>query len=275
MEVLARLPPALLSHLRIVAARDFNVQAVDDWEALARAIRATPVDVAVIDPREGGTMRTEEIRQLLGRYGSLPVVVYTTLTPEALQATVELAKYGVQHVVLRGFDDEPRRFRALLERVPADAMSEQMLGLLAVALEGAPLPLVRAVERLFRTPHGFRDVEDLAVAAGLNRRSLDRWLDRIGVASAKSFVVGARMLRGYFYMRDTGYLLDDVAAKLGYPTARLFARQMRLATGLMPSTIRNRVEPEEFVANLAARLCRRERGLNGDVRETDAHTGSR
>ena len=101
-------------------------------------------------------------------------------------------------------------------------------------------------------------MQDLAVAAAMTRRSLDRWLDRTGIAPAKMLVIGARLLRAYHYMRDPGYLLEDVAAKLGYPTARLFARQMRLATGLMPSTVRERVAPDRFVATLGARLCQRD-----------------
>jgi AraC-like DNA-binding protein len=218
-------------------------------------------------------MRTAELRQLLERFATLPIVVYTTLSPEALQGVVELAKYGVQHVVLRGFDDEPRRFRALLERLPAYALSERLLESLAEPLCATPPALVRAVERLFRSPQGFHDVGDLAAAAGMTRRSLDRWLDRAGVASAKMLVVGARMLRAYHYMRDPGYLLEDVAAKLGYPTARLFARQMRLVMGVMPSAVRAGIGPEQFVDKLAAAMRQRHRETHGDVRTTDTHTG--
>ncbi|HEU4565093.1 MAG TPA: helix-turn-helix domain-containing protein [Gemmatimonadaceae bacterium] len=258
MEVVARLSSSLASHLRIVLGREHTLTETGDWEALSQCIRSRPADVVVLDPRDGGGLRTDEVRQLLEQFESLPVVVYTTLSPESLQGIVKLAKHGVQHVVLRGFDDEPRRFRALLDRLPAYAMSERLLEALAGPLGDVPAPLVRAVERLFRSPHDFQDVGDLAAAAGMTRRSLDRWLDRAGVSSAKTLVVGARMLRAYHYMRDSGYLLEDVAVKLGYPTARLFARQMRLLTGCTPSVVRARVEPEEFVATLAARLRRRD-----------------
>lgn len=272
MEVVAYLSSSLASHLRIVVGREHSLTEAGDWEALSRCIRSRPADVVVLDPREGGALRTEEIRQLLEQYASLPVVIYTTLSPESLQAIVELAKHGVQHVVLRGFDDEPRRFRALLDRLPAYAMGEQLLEALAEPLGGTPPPLVRAVERLFRSPHDFQDVGDLATAAGMTRRSLDRWLDRAGVSSAKMLVVGARMLRAYHYMRDSGYLLEDVALKLGYPTARLFARQMRLLMGHTPSVVRERVEPAEFVATLAARLRRRDWEGRNDVRERKTNT---
>jgi AraC-like DNA-binding protein len=258
VEVLARLSAPFLSHLRVVAGREYTLTAVESWDALAAAVRSHPSDVVVVDPRDGGGMRIDALGSLLARYPSLPVVVYTMLSPEAMRASVELAKFGVHHVVLRGYDDEPRRFRTLLERLPAYALSEQVLAGLAVRLECAPPALLRAVERLFRSPHAFHDVQDLAVAAGMTRRSLDRWLDRTGIAPAKMLVIGARLLRAYHYMRDPGYLLEDVAAKLGYPTARLFARQMRLATGLMPSAVRARVAPDRFVATLGARLCQRD-----------------
>jgi hypothetical protein len=39
---------------------------------------------------------------------------------------------------------------------------------------------------------------------------------------------------------------------------------MRLATGLMPSAVRDRVAPEHFVATLGARLCQREEGRAND-----------
>ena len=263
MEVLARLSPPFLSHLRIVVGREYTLTAVDDWESFEAAVRSHPADVVVVDPRDGGGVRIDELGTLIARYPSLPVVVYTALSPEAMRALVELAKYGVHHVVLRGYDDEPRRFRTLLERLPAYALSEQVLAGLSERLARAPAPLVRAVERLFRSPHAFHDVQDLAVAAGMTRRSLDRWLDRIGIAPAKMLVIVARLLRAYHYMRDHGYLLEDVAAKLGYPTARLFARQMRLATGLMPSAVRERVAPDRFVATLGARLGHRE-GRSGN-----------
>ena len=124
MEVLAHLSPPFLSHLRIVAGREFRLTAVDDWESFAAAVRSHPTDVVVVDPRDGGGMRIDDLGSLVARYPSLPVVVYTTLSPEAMRALVELAKFGVHHVVLRGYDDEPRRFRTLLERLPAYALSE-------------------------------------------------------------------------------------------------------------------------------------------------------
>jgi AraC-like DNA-binding protein len=257
VNVVVRLPPLLLSHLRVVLGREHNVITVDRWDELETEVRRKPVELLVADPRAEGTVRLEELGNIIRAFPSLPVVIYTILSPETLGATVELAKLGVRHVVLRNFDDEPRRFRDLLERQPSYAMSDAVLASLARPLGTVPAELARAVERLFQAPQQFKDVNDLAKAAGMNRRALDRWLERAGIASARMLVLGARLLRAYFYMQDPGRSLDEVIERLGYGSSRLFARQVRAATGLTPTVLRHSILPDEFVALLTARLARR------------------
>jgi AraC-like DNA-binding protein len=256
VEVAARLPPPLLSHLRVTLEDEHVLTVIDRWDALVDVVRYQPIDVVVLDPRTDGTMSTAPLETLLGRYPTIPVVVYTLLTPESLKATVELAKLGIQHVVLRGFDDEPRRFRELLTRLPASRLSDSVLRELTPRLCGSPPLLGRAIARLFDAPHRFRGVEDLARAAGMTRRNLDRWLERSGIASGRMLILGARLTRAYYYMRDPGFLLDEITRKLGYDSPRLFARQVRAATGLTPSALRATMGPEEFTAQLAAMLRR-------------------
>ncbi|MDQ6886402.1 MAG: AraC family transcriptional regulator [Gemmatimonadota bacterium] len=244
--------------------RDHTLIVVEAWTELAEIIRTHPVDVAIVDPRADGTVRTAELKALMSQYQSLPVVVYTSLTPDTLKATLELAKYGVQHVVLRGFDDEPQRFRELLERQLAYAMGDQVLEQLAEQMAVLPAVLVKAIARLFNAPHAFQSVRDLAMAAGMTRRTLDRWLDKAELAPARTLLMGARLARAYHFMRDPGYLLEDVTKKLGYPTPRLFARQVRDATGLAPSELRRRLDPERFTEQLAALLRRHGGGSRND-----------
>ena len=178
MEVLARLSAPLAAQLQIALAGEHSLTVVDGWGALLLAIRERPVDLVVLDPRTSGGLELGQARELLARHPTLPVVVYTTLAPDSMQATVMLAKLGVQHVVLRGFDDEPRRFRQMLE--PAARGSAQQLGARARAAASADAPVlfVRAITRLFEAPQEFVDVDELARMSGMTRRSLDRWFDR-------------------------------------------------------------------------------------------------
>lgn len=257
MEVAAHLAPPLLSRLRAALEDEYSLIIFEDWHTLAEAVRVRPIDAVILDPRADGSLRVSEVTTLVARHPSLSVVVYAVLTPEMLQGIVGLARSGVQHVVLRGFDDEPRRFRELLARLPARQLDEIVLERLRPRLESAPALLRRAISMLFESPHLFHGVPDLARAAGMTRRNLDRWLDRLGLASGRMLLMGARTTRAVHYMRDPGFLLEDITRKLGYESPRLFARQVRAITGLSPSVVRGSVQYEKVIEQVAERLCRR------------------
>ena len=89
MNVVVRLPPLLLTHLRIVLGREHTVFTVDRWDELTDEVRRKSVDLVVADPRAEGTVRLDELRTLIRDFPSLPVVIYTILAPETLGATVE------------------------------------------------------------------------------------------------------------------------------------------------------------------------------------------
>lgn len=255
MDVVSFVPPSLVGHLHVVVGEEHRLFIASDWTSLEELIRAEPVDVVVVDPRDGHEVRTREVEALLRQFPSLPVVVYTTLSPEVTQSLVQLARLGLQTVVLRGFDDEALRFRALLERLPEYELSERLLALIQEPLNEVPVQLRRAIVRCIRSPHEFQDVSDLVRASGYTRRTFDRWMMLVGVSS-KSLVRIARAVRAYHLMRDPGYQLSDIARKVGYAEPRLFARHMRQVTGMVPSSLRRRMEPDEFIALLEQRLRR-------------------
>ena len=64
-------------------------------------------------------------------------------------------------------------------------------------------------------------------------------------------------------MGDPGYLLEDIATKLGYSSIRRFARQVRAATGMTPSTMRSAFTTEEFTTRMTGLVCRPDVG-SGD-----------
>ncbi len=254
MEVVALLPPPLLSHLRVVLGTVHGVTQVSDWASLSDALRRQSLDVAVLDPQSAGGVQLAELLSLLEQHPSLPIVLYTYLSPGMLGAVAELARHGVRDVVLHRFDDEPRRFLDLLERQPGFALGEMLLEPLAQPLSRLPSALARAVERLFRSPSRVHGVSDLARSASMSVRMVYRKLDQAGLASPRVLVQTARLLRAYGYMRDPGLLIEDVATKLGYQSPRLLTRQMQEATGMTPTEVRGHMSPEEFVERLGARL---------------------
>ena len=253
MDVAAFLPPVLLAHLRVVLGERHTVYSVLAWDQLEFLVRRSSVDVAVVDPAADGLVRTTEIRTLIERYPALPMVLYTQLSPHTLRALVELAKHGTQQVVLHRFDDEPAKFRAVLERQPGSTLSSMMLDRLSEPVGALPGSLARAVERMFKRPGQFFGVPDLASAAQMPRRTVYRYFEGVGLASPRMVVTGARMLRAYSYMREPGHSLLDVAKKLGYSQQQL-RRSMVELVGQTPVRVRAAVDSEQFVGMLARHL---------------------
>ncbi len=254
MDVAAFLSPQLLTHLRVVLGRGHALHAAEGWSDLVRILQHEPVDLVVADPAADGHVKVGELEQLKREFPSVPVVVYTALSPATMKAVVQLARVGVEHVVLNRFDEEPRRFRDLLEAVPAHALAEQMLSQLAEPLGALPIQVSRAVEQLFRSPGQFRGTEDLAAAAGMNKRTLYRNLEPVGLLSPRVLVVAARLLRVYAQLRDPGRHIKEIADKVGYHSPWQLTQQMREVTGYTPRSVRRRVGPDEFIALLARRV---------------------
>jgi AraC-like DNA-binding protein len=256
VDVVALLPPPLLSHLRIVLAHGHSVAEATDWPAAEAMLRRRSVDALVVDPRPEPGASVMWLTRLRERHPAVPMVVYTVLTPGTLRAMVELARHGVEHVVLHRFDDDPRRFLSLLEQLPGYALSERLLAQIAAPLGRLPSATARAVERMVRLPHRFTGVEDLAAASGVTVRQLYRQLETAGIGSPRWLVQGARVLRAFAYLQDRGCSLGDAARKLGYSQPRVLSRQMLEVVGRTPAEARRSLAAEMVVELLSEKLRR-------------------
>lgn len=247
MDVVAYLPRQLLSHLTIVLGSQHTLIAATGWENLRAAVMQRVTDVLVVDPTVDGTPRTEVIKDIHRHFPSLPIVVYTALSAVSMRAILELGRLGIEHVVLNRFDDERRRFLELLERVPGQTLSDQMLRLLGAELAKLPVAVVRAIEQLFRSPARFHTAQDLSAAAGTLLRTLYRQLETAGIHSPRLLVASARLLRVYAMLRDPERQIKEVAAKVGYHSQYQLTQHMRALAGHTPRTVRAYIEPEQFV----------------------------
>jgi transcriptional regulator GlxA family with amidase domain len=251
VDVVAYLPRQLLSHLTIVLGSQHSVSASGGWDDLRVAVLQRVADVLVVDPVVDGNARVDVIQEIHRQFPSLPIVIYTTLTASSMRAIMQLGRMGIEHVVLNRFDDERRRFLELLERVPAQTLSDQMLRSLGPELSKLPVTMVRAVEQLFRSPGRFRNAQDLSSGAGTILRTLYRQLEIAGIHSPRLLVASARLLRAYALLRDPGRQIKEVAVKVGYHSQYQLTQHMRALTGHTPRLVRMNVEPDQFVALLA------------------------
>lgn len=257
MDVVAFLPRQLQQHLTIVLGSRHTLIPVGGWDELRAVVRERGADVLVVDPLADGTPRTDVVREVHREYPSLPIVIYAMTTGLSMRAILELGRVGIEHVVLNRFDDERRRFLDLLERLPGQALSDELLRHLGPELTRLPVTMVRAIELLFRVPSRFRSAQDLSVVSGTILRTLYRQLELAGIHSPRMLVAAARLLKAYAFLRDPGRQIKDVAAAVGYHSHYQLTQHMRAFTGHTPRTVRAYIEPDQFVAMLAEGVRRR------------------
>lgn len=251
MDVAAYLPFPLLSHLKIVLGEQHTLLPAGGWDELRAAVLHRATDVLVADPVADGTPRVDVLQEIHRAFPSLPIVVYTTMSGASMQAILQLGRSGVEHVVLSRFDDERRRFLELLERVPGQTLSEQLMRLLEPELASLPGGVVRGIELLFRSPAQYKSAQDLAAAAGTLVRTMYRQMETAGIRSPRLLVASARLLRAYALLRDPRRQVKEVAARVGYHSQYQLTQHMRTLTGHTPRTVRAYIEPQQFVEMLA------------------------
>ena len=254
MDVVAILPGPQLDHLTHVLGTAHTLSIATDWDMLRATVQSRIVDVVVADPAIDGRVHAEELADIREIYPSLPIVLYTTLSASAMQSVIQLARFGIEHIVLARIDDEPRRFLELLENVPGHALGNLMLRALSEPIAKLPVTVSRAIEKLYRNPARFPGVRELADASGMTPRALYRHMVAAGMPSVKALMVSARLVRAYGYLRDPSRSIKEVAARVGYSRPWLLTKQMREYTGLVPSEVRLKLTPDQVVTLLTTRV---------------------
>jgi AraC-like DNA-binding protein len=250
------LNPSDLARFRVLAGADHAIHDVASVADLEVVIRTRPIDVVVVDPQAVRQMNIAALGTLFAKYPALPVIGYVSVTAEGIRGSLALAAFGVRHVVLRGYDDQPAAFRATVDQARADMVSASLLERLAPARAKLPGPLDAAITILFRAPHTVRGSAALARLAAMPARTCSRALQRAGLSSALLFVRAARVIRAYHYLRGGSDRVADIAARLGYGTPDALARDTRDVTGCRPSALVRTVGPDALVALVASRLTR-------------------
>src|SRR2546429_6563705 len=119
MLVLAAVSGIQFQRLRSAAAARFAVLRGSSWDAVLAAIRSRPVELAVVDPLLTGTASDREIERLRVLFPSLPLILYTSLTPQTAAVLLALGQRGIRHVVVSRYDDHPVHLRHVLAQEEA------------------------------------------------------------------------------------------------------------------------------------------------------------
>src|SRR5207237_9696836 len=107
MLFLSAVPAVHLHNLRRAPGLRFALAQARSWDEALTTIRTRPVELAVVDPLLAGGASATEISRLRVLFPSLPLALYTTLSPAIAAVLLALGQSGIHHVVFARYDDHP------------------------------------------------------------------------------------------------------------------------------------------------------------------------
>jgi AraC-like DNA-binding protein len=255
--ILAAVRAPLLARLRHAAGRGFDFLPVSTWDEGVQAILRHPIEMGVADPQLEGHPRAQGIARFRALFPSVPIIVYTTLSPDLASVLLHLGQVGVRQVVLARHDDHPGHLADVLVGEAAHAISRKLMEAIGDLLADCPGELRWAIEAAVREPTSVQSVKALAHRARMDRRTCARWFAKAGLPPPSTTLMALRVVYAHRLLQDPGYTVEDVASKLGYAQTRSFATNVKEVLGLTPGEIRVTLSPEETLAIVRERYFSR------------------
>lgn len=248
------MPAERLFRLRTLDPDRFVWEAVSTWPEAVEAIRAKPIQMAVVDPLLGTTTpKTHGIGRIRQFFPSLPLLVYTELAPATAGVLLDLGRAGIRRVIVHRFEDSPGAFRSALLAELEQSASQQVIQSLGLVLRDLPPSLRLVLEDMLHAPGEAPTVTALADRSRLTRRTCERWFTKVGLPSPRVVMVLTRLLYAHRLLADPGYTVEDVALKLGYSKTKTLQMHLRAVFGLTAGEVRVSLSTEEALATVTSR----------------------
>lgn len=219
-------------------ATQTEVVKAHSWRELKAIVRSKPIAVVVLNPAASGMENIASVADMLLKFPLLPMIAYIEVDPASIRLLVQLSRRGLENVILQDFDDSPQQVRSTIEKVATNPFAERVLRTLRPRLGTLPDSITTVVEDLFKAPHRYANVGDLARNSGTSVVSLYREFDRANLGSPKKLIMAAKLLRAARYLRNPGHSVAEVAEKLGHTQTRIFVRHAQAVLGINPSRMR-------------------------------------
>jgi|KBSSwiStaDraftv2_1062776.scaffolds.fasta_scaffold122611_2 AraC-like DNA-binding protein len=260
MLFLAWLNAPLVTRLMRVVEATHQVRATCRREEFHDVLRKEPVDVAVIDPSLGvADTRHGNVSvalELLAAAPNASVIVYGYPVQRVVAELAAIARNHRTFFVARDARDETAQLRLAVTLATAADPSFELLARLQSPFAKLPSLVARALTLALEHPEDVRRVADVAFAAGKSERTLNRYLDHVGLHSAGHFVTAANLLYAYRLLRQPRTRVNDVAERLDYASVNHFREAVHRSIGCSPRELRA-MHADILAERIAAWLSRR------------------
>jgi hypothetical protein len=218
-------------------------------------------DVVVLDPldqalRNTCTGTTASTFVCLHRALCLPVVLFTPLTTEALDAVVGIAHHCRLSVMYRVSNDRVDGAAAVIERASAARLGVRVLYAMEHRARGRLSNQVAVtVEHLFHEPSAFQRVDQALVDHGITRAIMKADLERAGLQPLHVLRRVARVAHAYHLVAEFDASLKDVARRVGAGSVDSLSRETKRLTKLTPGQMCARLRPDELAEIAVRAVC--------------------
>lgn len=238
MGLIAALVPAPACRGRLEAAVQgaHSVHLCDDWVGLTRACESEPVHLAVFDLYAGGRTSFDQVRLLRLRFPRVALLAYVTLDAQRARDMFDLARFGVDDLVVADVDDDPGNLRAHVDKAEARsaaAIVRPAIAHLPQAVRDAVLTVVtRAHERL--------TADTLARRLATSRAELTLVLRAASLPPPNQLITWGRLIVAAHLLEESEHSAEGVAAILEFASAGAFRNSCRRYLSATPAEVRAR-----------------------------------
>lgn len=177
------------------------------------------------------------VRQLVR---SVPIVIYTDLTLDAMHRLFDLRHLPSASLVFADLEDGPAALRHAVARAGDAAHRMRAAEALRSAVGPLPDAIAEALVRLLTVPGGDLTVQRLAGIMNVSSRTLERRLAASGSPPAGRLVRTGRALLARELLRSSRLTATEVARDVGYAKLDSLRALTRWSFGSSPSSLRAR-----------------------------------
>jgi AraC-like DNA-binding protein len=227
------------SAARLVAAfRPTTVRLVHTVPDLSATLHEEGIDVVAVlaEGRDAANNPTGPVlATLIARFPGIPFLGYCGMGVAHAEELRELAKAGVHELVFRDLEDSPALLRAKLGRG-----IEARAGSLVLRRLSAELPeiLHGLVSYTVSFPRESHEMERVALALGVHRKTLVNWCRRAGVPPPSTLVTWVRLLLAVEILQTPGHTVERVAHALEFASGSAFRNLCQRYLGHRPADLR-------------------------------------
>lgn len=267
MRYVTLLGPPSLSRVRVALEGHGVITNAGSASELADHLGDDGEVCLVVDPSLLTAAAADELAQHCAAH-PVATIAYGSVTHQALESTIILAQRMATQFVFHGAANERSALSRALLLAPDPAIGLGLVDSLAPHIHQLPDVLAENVVAMLRGASGAASPEELAAQSAFARRTMDRWIGRVGLTSARLLAAAARVARVYRAIVASDVPLKRLAAMVGYRSQRTLDQQLDVLAGSLSSTLRKTpVAVPVLVDRMTAALTRQARAeSDGDER---------